>query len=177
MSESRRRSRTFALAWLIAGLQLMAACALPPPRAAQDAARPPIELQLADPRGQPLSLARFAGRPLLIFLFSTSDTGSQLALTHIEHWLLRRHSMDVLGIALQPDAKLFLTPYRDALSVSFPLSYDPQDVILSGHSDLGRVEAVPALIVLDAQGSERGRRYGVLDEAELQSFVAAALRR
>jgi hypothetical protein len=155
----------------------MAACALPPPRTAPQPTHAPIELQLADPSGQPLSLARFAGRPLLIFLFSTSDTGSQLALTHLEHWLSRSHSVDVLGIALQPDAKLFLTPYRDALSVSFPLSYDPHDVMLRGRSDLGRVEAVPALIVLDAQGGERDRRYGVLDEAELQSFVTAALGR
>jgi hypothetical protein len=163
---------------LTLGLASLGACAELQPTAADSGDQTRVvQLQLADESGRAVSLSRWQGQPLLIFIFSTSDTGSQLALTHIEHWLGHERSISVLGIALQPDARLFLAPYRDALGVSFPLTYDPQDVMLRGQSDLGSIVAVPSFVLLDAQGRERARHYGVLEEAELQDFVEPALRR
>lgn len=157
-------------------LGVLCACASAPPTAAAPT-QPAhtVELTLADDHDQLVSVSQWQGRPLLLFLFSTSDTASQLALTHLEHWLMHVRPVRVLGVALQLDAKQFLVPYRDALSVSFPLTYDPQNQILPGHSDLGRCDTVPALVLLDAQGVERGRHYGVLTEPQLQSFVTSSL--
>ena len=163
------------LVWLML-LTALSACANVPLTAAELTQTPQlVELTLADDHDKLVALSQWQGRPLLLFLFSTSDTASQLALTHLEHWLIHVRPVRVLGIALQPDARLFLAPYRDALSVSFPLMYDPQNQILPGRSDLGRCDVVPALVLLDAQGVERGRRYGVLTEPQLQSFVTSSL--
>jgi hypothetical protein len=112
-----------------------------------------------------------------LFLFATYDTASQAALAHLERFLAHDDHIEALGLALQPDARAFLTLYRDALNIDFPLAYDPSDVVLQGQTELGRVQAEPAFIVLDGEGRVRATRYGVTTEAELTTLVDEALGR
>lgn len=139
--------------------------------------RAPVDLTLARADGSLLTLSGARGKPLLLFLFATYDGNSQLALTHLEVLLRREPRIAALGIALQPDAREFLEPYRAALSVTFPLTYDPEDVVLADKSALGAIDAVPAFVSIDAHGVLQAIRYGVLTPSELQDLVAPTLER
>ncbi len=131
-----------------------------------------LDLTLAHSDRSLIELRELRGQPLLLFLFATYDDACQLALTHVERFRQRDPQFPVLGVALQPNAREFLDAYRDALAVSFPLTYDASDVVLKGKTALGRIIGVPAFVLLDAQGTIREVRYGVLEANELTDFVA-----
>lgn len=169
---SDRRLRAFA--WLL--LTLLSACGGAQRSASEaQAEQAPLELTLARSDRSLFPLSSLRGTPTLLFLFATYDSASQLALTHLERVLSQTPELRALGIALQPDARVFLDAYRDALSVSFPLAFDPDNAILGRKTALGRIESVPALVLLDAEGHVRGVRYGVTAEPELLRFVAPVL--
>ncbi|HEX2676027.1 MAG TPA: TlpA disulfide reductase family protein [Polyangiales bacterium] len=135
---------------------------------------PVLEMTLARPDGSRFELGAMRGKPMLLFLFATYDDPSQLALNYLERTLRREPDLATLGIALQPDAASFLEPYRSALSVSFPLSFDPNGDVLHGQTALGRIASIPCFVVLDAEGHIVATRYGVLREAELHELIEKA---
>jgi hypothetical protein len=151
------------------------ACACHQQVAAEETAKPALDLTLARSDRALFQLAELRGKPTLLFLFATYDGNSQLALTHLERLLQHEKRLAVLGIALQPNAPEFLDPYRDALSVTFPLSYDPAGVVLRGETGLGPIASVPAFVSLGARGQVLGVRYGALTEPQLRDFVAKSL--
>lgn len=163
-------------ALLITCLGLLAGCAAGSARPESNTVnQPAVELRLARSDQTTFALSSLRGKPTLLFLFATYDTPSQLALAHLERLLARERRISVLGLALQPGAREFLDPYRDALSVDFPLAYDPSNEILPGKTDLGRITAVPGFILLDAEGHVIATRYGVATQAELHDWLDDAL--
>lgn len=121
--------------------------------------------------GRPLELAALRGKPVLLFMFATYDTASQLTLARLEAVLKRQTFVTVVGIALQPDAQRFLELYQQTLSVSFLLSYDPHGTILRGNTALGHVDAIPLLVALDEQGVARALHYGAATDAQLTDLI------
>lgn len=114
--------------------------------------RPPLEAALRSADGEPMMLSQLRGQPVLLFLFSTFDEASQLALGRL---LEARRELDgllVIGVALQPNPAPFLDSYGAALAVDFPLLFEPQAHIVSGRSALGGPISVPTLVLLDARG-------------------------
>ncbi|HET8937840.1 MAG TPA: hypothetical protein VFN67_30560 [Polyangiales bacterium] len=148
---------------------VLGACAsgpgVPPPSAA------PVQLTLARADGRTIQLSAYAGQPLLLFLFTTYDQASQLALANLTKFLGDHASVQVAGVLLQPDAATFLPLFKDAVSVPFGLYYDADQRILQGESSLGKLNGVPAFIALDAQGRIQGIRYGVLQSDELERIT------
>jgi peroxiredoxin len=132
-----------------------------------------IDLSLAMVDGRPFELSALRGKPVLLFMFATYDTASQLSLARLESLLKRDPTPTVVGIALQPDAQRFLELYQQTLAVSFLLCYDPKDVILKGTTALGEVRAIPLLVALDEHGHERARHYGPATDAQLTELVDA----
>ncbi len=161
--------------WLALCAVLLSACVFGNARTITPNAAPSLEIGLARADGSRFWLSEQRGKPLLVFLFATYDNGSQLALAHLESLLAHEKRIAALGIALQPDAQMFLEPYQASLSVSFPLSYDPYNALLRGETDLGRVAAVPAFAVLDAEGHVLATRYGITTEAELKAWLQSVV--
>jgi len=164
-----KRLLVSACAWLLT------ACVTPEHSEFPRGIRPPVELLLSRADGTRFQLSSLRDRPTLLFLFATYDTASQLALGHLERFLAREPRISVLGVALQPDANAFLDPYRDALSVDFPLSYDPGNTVLRGTSELGLITSVPAFIAIDTLGRVSATRYGVATPDELGELVEPLL--
>ncbi|HKU36638.1 MAG TPA: TlpA disulfide reductase family protein [Polyangiales bacterium] len=136
---------------------------------------PQLDLKLEDEQGRTLQLSALRGRPALLFLFATFDTTSQLALTPLlaaPAELQQRATL--IGVAVQPDAKLFLGPFREALDIHFPVYFEPEGKLLEGKTELGELPGVPAYVALDKEGHIRGTFFGVAKTQELEALVDSA---
>jgi peroxiredoxin len=138
------------------------------------AARPSsVNLRLAKADGQVLEVAQLRGKKVLLFLFATYDLGSQAALEPLVRFLKKYPAVSAVGIALQPDAAKFLPMYADYWSLTFPLTFDSEKVIIPGLSDLGPVAAIPAFILLDEKGVIVARITGAATEQQLDGLLRA----
>ena len=159
------------------GLWLATHCAAsePRPAVASGADTPAVELALVGTDGQRFALSQLRGRPLLLFLFTTYDSASQLALTPLVQLLAEHPRLQALGIAVQPTPSELLPLYRDALDLEMPLAYEPDPQIVAGESMLGRIETVPTYVLLDESGRIAGRRTGALTGEQLEALVEPVL--
>ena len=164
-----------ALAVLI--LALAASCAGQQPESdqASRAGSAPVDLALVGVDGRRFALSELRGRPLLLFLFTTYDDASQLALTPLTSFLRAHPELPALGIAAQPDPSALLPLYRDALDVRMPLAYEVDPQIVAGDSMLGELQTVPSYVLLDAHGRIAARHSGALTGSELETFAEPVL--
>lgn len=139
-------------------------------------ASPPLALSLVSADGQPVELAALGGAPKLVFLFATYDQASQFALVPLAQFAEQESRVKVLGVALQPNAKTFLRMFANAMSVPFPLYYEPGNQVLRGETALGDLPGVPAIVALDAQGHIRATHLGVASAEQLRALAADAAR-
>jgi hypothetical protein len=173
----RARGALAVLALLLGGPGIAPGCAASQPRggdtAGADAA--PVDLALVGVDGRRFALSQLRGRPLLLFLFTTYDSASQLALTPLTRFLSAHPDLPALGIAAQPDPSALLPLYRDALELRMPLAYEVSPQIVAGDSMLGRLETVPSYVLLDASGRITARHTGALTGEQLEDFAEPAL--
>lgn len=127
----------------------------------------PIELGLRTTDGRWLEVGDLKGRPLLLFVFATFDTGSQAALTPLRTFVEHFDDIQVLGVAAQPKGEQLVAAWAYALDPPFVVGVDPYGGVEEGTSALGKIDAVPTFIVLDARGYERARVSGVQTEGAL----------
>jgi hypothetical protein len=156
---------------------LLAAIALAPACASVGRVRanlPTLELTLTRSDGRQDELGALLAKPTLLFMFATYDTASQFELTRLSHFAATEPRVDIIGVAVQPDAKTFLKLFQEALSVPFALYFDPSDQLLQGKTALGKVEAVPAFVALDPDAHIRALRYGPATESQLRELVDLA---
>jgi hypothetical protein len=135
----------------------------------------PVEMTLVGADGQRFGLSQLRGKPLLLFVFTTFDNASQLALTPLTSFLGAHPELPALGIAAQPDPAALLPLYRDALDVGIPLAYEADPQIVSGESMLGEIATVPTYVLLDASGRIAARHSGPLGSDELDEFADPVL--
>jgi peroxiredoxin len=173
MTPLPRAARWLAIA--STSLCLVAACGATTRGSVTPSAAAPVELVLTTAEGQRLDLHDLRGQPLLLFIFTTYDEVSQLALVPLERVLHARHDLRALGIAAQPQPQQLLPLYRDALGVSFPLSSEPENRVVAGATMLGPIRIVPSYLMLDAQGRIVARHAGPMTESQLEQFITAAL--
>jgi hypothetical protein len=140
------------------------------------ASKEPLDLTLSRANGTTLELAALSGRATLLFLFATYDTDSQFALAPLVKFIESEPRLQVIGVALQPDAKAFLDMYQSSLGVPFALFYDPGNRLLRGDTALGRVAAVPTFVALDAEGRIRAQHLGVASAGQLRALADSALK-
>lgn len=133
---------------------------------------PAVELQLTDVSGRPFAVQDLRGKPLLLLMFATYDSASQLALLTLERFAASNTDVAVIGVAAQPQAEQLLPLHRDTLNLRIPLAYDKDEHLINGHSAIGRVEVIPSYVLLDATGRIRARQSGALDEKGLTDLVA-----
>lgn len=131
----------------------------------------PIELELRTPDGVFVHVGDLRGRVTALFFFATFDTLSQAALQPISRFARHYPDVHIVGVALQPDAAALVDAWAHALSPPFVVTYDPNETVLEGTSDLGDIEAVPTIVFLDADGFEAERYVGLASERRLAHML------
>lgn len=134
-----------------------------------------LELSLISDEGRTLQLSALRGRPVLLFMFATYDASSQLALAGLLRKLEGDTRITPIGVAVQPDARTFLAPFRAALELPFPIYIDATNVLLTGASALGKLPGVPAFVAVDPRGRIRRTVYGVATKEQLEELIESAL--
>ena len=131
-----------------------------------------LTLRMAD--GRVVEIADQLGSKVLLIVLATYDGVSQAAMRSVSRYARDHQDVLVLGIVAEPDAERFVPIYEESLALPFALTYDPDDTITTGTSDLGPLEAVPSFYVLDAQGRIAARHVGFMSERDLEHFVSTA---
>ena len=80
----------------------------------------------------------------------------------------------VIAIAAQPDAEVFAAQYDEVIDPPYTVAWDPAGIVAPGLSGLGTIDAIPAFIMLDAQGREVGRHYGYASRRILEQLWSRA---
>jgi hypothetical protein len=133
---------------------------------------PVLELSLTSADGQRAELSAWQGQRVLLFLFATYDEASQYEFVPLEQLLASERQLQVLGVALQPEAATFLKLFKRAVAVPFELYYDADNRVLHKQTALGALRGVPAFVALDAEGRIRGVHYGLATLEQLQALAA-----
>jgi peroxiredoxin len=135
----------------------------------------PLELALTRSDGRRIELSELRGKPTLLLFFATYDQASQFVFAPLTRFAELDSRVQVLGVALQPDAKTFLKLFEESVSVPFALYYDADNQVLHKQTALGALEGVPALVALDANGRIRGTHYGIATSEQLQALAQRSL--
>ena len=136
----------------------------------------PVELGLRTVDGRWLEVRDLRGKPVLLFLFATFDTGSQAALKPLRSFVSQHDEVQVLGIAVQPRATQLVQAWAYALDPPFIVGVEPYGRIENGESSLGKIESVPTYILLDAAGYERERVTGLQNGRQLSELAGSVER-
>ncbi len=168
MSGARGTVRAVVLGTLLA---LAPACGGP------QAARPrsaPVALSLPALDGGQLELATLRGQVVVLHVFTTWSMAAQL---DVEQLALADGAPDVavVGIALDPDGRMLVAPWRAAGEVRY-LIVLADDAVRAGRGALGPLPEVPTTFVLDDEGRITARVDGQLRASALARLIAAARR-
>ena len=132
----------------------------------------PLLLDLVLSDGTAFSTDALLGKPVLLFFFTTYDSASQYAFIALSALAQEQESrLQVVGVALQPEAEMLLPMYAETLSLPLPLAYEPKGTLLAGESALGELGGIPQYVLLSADGHVLRRQQGVMEQAALSEFV------
>lgn len=134
----------------------------------------PIELEVARSGGGFIYISDLRGAPLVLFVFATFDTDSQATMRPLGQLMQAHPELQVLAIAVQPDARRLVPIFEAALTPPFPVAYDATGEIARGETVLGHV-GVPMLVVLDSDGAPVSSGLGFHSLRALEALVAPAL--
>ncbi len=150
-----------------AALLLLSACVGgPAPRAPS----PPVSLVVPAVNGGTINVARYRGRVVVLHLFATWDTVSNV---NVEQLQTAGDDVEVIGVALDLDGRPLVAPWRNAMGVRYPIGL-ATPALRAGQTVLGKIEKVPTTIVLDPAGVEIARVERGLAPGELPQLIARA---
>lgn len=157
-------------------LPLLLALACGGPTGGPGSARQPgaVELGVRRADGSFLEIGDLRGRIVVLFVFGTYDGTSQMAMTPLRELAEAHPEIAIVGIDVEPSARQLIGTFEQALTPPFPITYDPEDRLIGGATELGVIDTVPTLVVLDARGRERRRAVGLVTRQELERMLAAA---
>lgn len=136
------------------------------PRAAR-----PIRLTLTTAEGQEVRLEDQRGTPVLLVVLATYDGVSQAAMRPLSRFARHNEGLLVLGVLAQPDARTFAPLFEEATDSSFAITWDPDDTITRGTSDLGPLDAVPTYYRIGPDGILLDQHVGYLGPDDLARFM------
>lgn len=146
----------FLTAALIAGLMTLA-----PMAAAADAPRAGGKLEIATLEGKQLNIEDLAGKPVMVFFFSTDcshcqATAKMLAPVYSEY---RAKGLEIVGVALNPTAKDNLGAFVKQYGVAFPVGIGAREHFVGYTGVTGRFY-YPYMLFVDRTGQIREERDG-----------------
>ncbi len=154
----------------LTGIALASSGSAAPPRAAADPAAPTFSFPVLGQAGRHVSLADYAGKPLIVNLFASwcdickQETPLLARFYRAEHGkvaLVGLDENDVLGSALS---------FARANGVTYPVGWDPQLAAASAYG----VDALPQTFFLDARHRIVDRVFGAVTLADINRGIALA---
>ncbi|UJR81363.1 TlpA family protein disulfide reductase [Sandaracinus amylolyticus] len=136
-----------------------------------------IDLSLRTHDGRALELSDQQGSPVLLFLFATYDGASLAAARGVARFTREALDTVVIAVALQPDAETFTAAYVESQSPPYTVAYEPAGRILLGTTDLGAIDSIPTLVMIDAHGREVARHTGYVSERVIEQWHQEAMAR
>lgn len=135
---------------------------------------PPIALALPALDGGELQLTELRGQVVVVHVFTTWSVAAQL---DVDQMMAADDAPDVVvvGVALDPDGRPLVAPWRAAGEVRYLVVLADDDV-RAGKSALGPLPEVPTTFVLDRLGRITARVERQLRPGELAKLVASAKR-
>ncbi len=150
----------------------------PPAPIAPEALGPPVQFAWPSIRGGEATSEAMRGRTTLLVFGTTYDVASQAQVRFVTA-VVRRHTPRInalLVVLEQPENRILVEAFASAFDLPYPVALADAATI-AGEGPFRGLHHVPSVVVLDAQGRERARHLGLLDEAgldELLSKVEAA---
>jgi hypothetical protein len=132
----------------------------------------PVALDVTLIDGKRLATRDLLNRLTLVVFLATYDTASQ-AEARIAAAVVSRHKPRIngLGIVLEPTANLPLVQtFATALNLPYPLAMADAET-LAGRGPFPGMHHVPSLALLDRQGREVWRYFGVATVSELEAVL------
>jgi peroxiredoxin len=132
--------------------------------------------------GEPLELASFRGRAVLLVAFTMDDMNSQATLRHVEE-LVQAHPEDLAAVAISGDRhphwqhRQLLRVFAGVLELSRTEVVLADDALRDGATPLGAIEHVPTVFLVNRAGVIARRLEGYQGRAELEALVTPALPR
>lgn len=162
---------------LLATPLLAAACATPkrsfrgPPGATL------YQVSLKRAEGGSLSFARFKGKVVLVNFFATSCARCevvQIPLFKGLHDKYEHKGFEVVGVAVQPQARQFLQPFMKVLGISYPILIG-DGTIVQGRTVFGRVNSIPRSYLFGRCGKIKHFYYGAIKAQALENKIKGLL--
>ncbi|RYZ02199.1 MAG: hypothetical protein EOO73_32795 [Myxococcales bacterium] len=137
----------------------------------------PVQFTFGTLTGEELSSDTTRGRTTALLFVTTYDLPSQ-AEAQLLRDVLATHKPRANGAIVMmeaPRAADLAQVWARSISVDLPIAM-ATPALMSGDSELGRINGVPTLIVLDRHGRLLERREGALTREEIAEAVARAER-
>src|SRR5262249_1252676 len=137
----------------------------------------PIAFAYGTPSGETLSSASTRGRATAILFVTTFDLPSQLMAKRLDT-VVREHRPRANAGAVAreaPNDAPLVDVFKSSLGLSYPVAL-VNTTSFEAPSPFGRIDQVPALVVLDRRGREVARAQGVVSERELDDALTKAAR-
>jgi hypothetical protein len=137
-----------------------------PPRGAR------IQFEFTTIDDKPLSTETLAGRISVIGFIATYDARSQGQARFLED-LLRRHKprLNVAVLVLEPaENKPLVEAFTSSLGLSYPVAFADAATI-AGTGPFTGLHHVPSVVILDRQGREAWRYFGIVEASALELVV------
>ncbi len=179
-SERRRLGRRSALAQLgsLLSASVLGACYArdaEPPAAAEPALGDPVQFTFGTLTGDEVSSDTTRGRTTALLFVTTYDLASQ-AQTQLLREVLSGHK-PVANAAIvmmeAPRAAELARVWADSLGLTWPIAMATPS-LMAGDSQLGRINGVPTLIVLDRRGRIIAKNEGALSRQGIRECLARA---
>lgn len=134
----------------------------------------PITLRVRATDGSTVALEDQRGSPVLVVVLATYDGVSQAAMRPLSRFARDHQEVLVIGVLAQPDADAFAPLFEEAMTSPFAITWDPDDSIARGVSDLGPLDAVPSFFAIGSDGRIAARHVGFMSERDLERFMESA---
>jgi cytochrome c biogenesis protein CcmG/thiol:disulfide interchange protein DsbE len=153
-------------------LALVASGPATPAGAAPDPAAPAFSLPVLGQSGQKLSLADYAGRPVIVNLFASWCEPCQKETPLLAKFYRTEHAKVVIVGLDENDVAANAMSFTHKEGVGYPVGFDPEATAASAYG----VAALPQTFFLDARHRIVDRVFGAVTLAALNRGIALATR-
>lgn len=134
-------------------------------------------LKMRQTTGAFVSFQKFRGKVVLVDFFATSCPRCEIVVIPMLKKLHTQYEVDglrIVGIAIQPQAKLFLQPFMRVLQIPYPILLGSLS-FAQGHTVFGRVNSIPRSYLFDKCGKIRRFFHGQPNSKELKQLIKRLL--
>lgn len=123
--------------------------------------------------GNVTTLSEIKGRPVLINFWATTCAPCRKEMPDLANLYqeLSPRGLEMLGVAMSYDRPDHVLKFKQRLNIPYRISLDLDGEVAEAFS----VEAIPATLLLSAEGKEVYRHLGVIDATEVRNKINQVL--